>query len=76
MDKYVASPIIPGEHPQTAIYTQAVNKLLLKIEKAGHSHAQIGSITLTKRYNGQTGPHIHATAKVTIRFDESVSEIQ
>jgi hypothetical protein len=59
---------------QTELTHKAIDKLFNRVNAAGHTLQSIGNITITKRYNGATGNHMHATCSVKLRFDESVTE--
>ncbi len=52
-------------------YHSALEKLFVRVKSNGHQLKDMGNVTLYKRFNGQTGVHVHASASVKIRFDES-----
>lgn len=52
-------------------YHSALEKLLVRVKSNGHQLQDMGNVTLHKRFNNQTGMHVHASTSVKIRFDES-----
>lgn len=62
--------------PESITMHEALHKLLTNVTKAGHNIKSVHAVTLNKRYSPNTGLHVHANCKVTLRFDESVTEEQ
>jgi hypothetical protein len=57
---------------QTEMYHSAIEKLFRQVADAGHNVESLTNITLCKRFNPQSGNHVHVTASLKLRFDVSV----
>jgi hypothetical protein len=52
----------------------AIDKMFQSVKRKGHNPDDVKRVNITKRFNGQSGVHVHASCAVTLRFDESVAE--
>lgn len=66
-----SNPEAYKDTPEVRMMHEAVDKLMKSVSKQ-HSVSKVSNVSLSKRFNGKSGIHVHATCSIKIRFDESV----
>ena len=60
---------------QVELMHQALDALVKRIESQKQHVENMGDVRIARRTNGATGPHVHASCTVKLRFDASVNEM-
>lgn len=66
--------MINSNHADVELMHKAIDKLVKSITNKGFNTGDISKITVSKRWNPNTGHHVHASCSVNLRFDESISD--
>lgn len=66
--------VIDHSTVEARLMHNALDKLISSVTRQGHKIDKIANVSLTKRFNNNSGMHVHATCSIKLRFDESVCQ--
>lgn len=68
----VAFAVSSEENQITHMMHEALDKMCLQVNHAGHKMNAVNDVRIIKRTNQASGLHVHASCSIKVRFDASV----